>query len=88
MAHIPAMPSDFLHLAVMLCRHLPERELEATMDYHLYGPAWTGGAISDLEDQLLPNTLHAAYDVTYSTASYLGLPDSLDEMEDGDAEDG
>ncbi len=81
MAHIPTLPSDFLHLVLMLCRHLPERQLEATIDYHLYGPAWTGGA-SDLEDQLLRNTLHAAYDVTYSTASYLGLPDNLEELED------
>ncbi|HEV2069608.1 MAG TPA: hypothetical protein VGR26_07440 [Acidimicrobiales bacterium] len=87
MAHIPTMPSDFLHLVVMLCRHLPERELEATIDYHLYGPGWTGGA-TDLEDQVLRNTLHVAYELTYSTTSFLGLPDTLDDLEDGEAEDG
>lgn len=85
MAHIPTMPSDFLHLVILLCRHLPERTLEATIDYHLYGPAWTGGA-NDLENQLLRNTLHASYEVTYSTTSYLGVPDgTVDEIEEGNA---
>jgi hypothetical protein len=70
MSFTPSMPSDFLYLVLLLCRHLPERSLAATIDWHLYGPAWTGG-VSDLEDQLLRNTLHAAYDVAYSATSYL-----------------
>jgi hypothetical protein len=61
----------------LLCWHLPERSLAATIDWHLYGPAWTGG-VSDLEDQLLRNPLHAAYDVAYSATSYLRLPDCSD----------
>jgi hypothetical protein len=77
MSCTPTMPSDFLHLVTMLYRHLPERPVSATIEWRLYGLAWTGG-VSDLEDQLLRNTLDAAYDVTYSTTSYLGLPDSLD----------
>ncbi len=77
MSFTPTMPSDFLHLVTMLCRQLPERPVSATIDWHLYGPTWTGG-VTDLEDQLLRNTLHAAYDVAYTTTSYLGLPDSLD----------
>ncbi len=52
MSFTPTMPSDFLHLVTMLCRHLPERPVSATIDWHLYGPAWTGG-VTDLEDQLL-----------------------------------
>ncbi len=40
MSFTPTMPSDFLHLVTM---HLPERDVVATIDWHLYGPAWTGG---------------------------------------------
>jgi hypothetical protein len=77
MSATPRLPSDFLGLVVLLCRHLPARTLTATIDWHLYGPSWAGNA-SDLEDQLLRNTLHASYsDVTCATCTYFGLPDEL-----------
>jgi hypothetical protein len=62
--------------------HLPERSLAATIDWHLYGPAWTGGA-TDLEGPAAVQHAACRYDVAYSATSYLGLPDSLDAVTPG-----
>jgi hypothetical protein len=61
---------------LLLCRHLPERSLAATIDRHLYGPAGTGGA-TDPEGPAAAQHAACRYDA-YTTTSYLGLSDSLD----------
>jgi hypothetical protein len=58
MSFTPTMARDFLHMVTMLCWHLPERPLSATIDWHLR--AGLDRRVSDLEDQLLRNTLYAA----------------------------